>query len=419
MSNPEARSSAERDVVRVLPESASRLERLRVLAESGQAPTVTVVGKYNHGKSRLLNELIGRDEFAVADKRQTVALAERVHEGVRWLDSPGLAADIGSQDDRHAMHAAWRRSDVRLFVHTAKEGELDGDELTLVKELHQDDELTRRKTLFVLAQVDQLPDDDRLEKVIGVIRAQAPGLAWHPISATRHRQGMSDGKQLLIQRSGIPALKDLLAAALGRVTQARAHETALLFSQMGAELHQLLVARREAVASLRDAQTQQRREFDEGLQAVLDKVQADLLRTLDVPGPDHALTPDTAADIYRMTAGKTERARIQIAYSRGCIEIDGFLAGHGAIGLPSRQQVPGSLNTVMVAVLGVSVKHRDGLRKIFGNDTGIRRLRDAFTHYYELSADRVALAERVADAESALDDAERAAPALRALETAT
>jgi GTP-binding protein EngB required for normal cell division len=38
---------------------AARMTALRVLAQAKAAPTVTVVGKYNHGKSRLLNELMG------------------------------------------------------------------------------------------------------------------------------------------------------------------------------------------------------------------------------------------------------------------------------------------------------------------------------------------------------------------------
>ncbi|WP_404989833.1 GTPase [Caballeronia sp. LZ029] len=41
-----------------------------------EEPIVTVIGKYNHGKSRLLNELIGQEAFAVADRRETVKLSE-------------------------------------------------------------------------------------------------------------------------------------------------------------------------------------------------------------------------------------------------------------------------------------------------------------------------------------------------------
>jgi hypothetical protein len=93
MGMDEVRSRSEGAILSVLPERAHDLARLRVLAGQGDWPVVTVVGKYNHGKSRLLNELIGANAFAVADRRETVALSARVHEQVRWLDAPGLDAD--------------------------------------------------------------------------------------------------------------------------------------------------------------------------------------------------------------------------------------------------------------------------------------------------------------------------------------
>ncbi|MGF6938294.1 putative GTPase [Paraburkholderia sp. UCT70] len=128
------REQAAHDVASVLPDRAHELARLLILIDDSE-PVVTVVGKYNHGKSSLLNELLGRDAFAVSDRRETVRLSDSVHQGVRWLDAPGLDADVGSEDDREALRAAWLKSDIRLFVHAAKEGELDAKELTLLTEL--------------------------------------------------------------------------------------------------------------------------------------------------------------------------------------------------------------------------------------------------------------------------------------------
>lgn len=412
----ETLGEAAREVVAVLPHRANDLARLQTLASRGD-PTVTVIGKYNHGKSRLLNELMGQDRFSVADKRETVQLADSVHQGVRWLDAPGLDADVGSGDDRHALQAAWLESDIRLFVHAAKEGELDTRELALLEALRADGSRTQRQTLVVLSQADQLADDIELDKVGAAIAAQVPGMALNFVSSTRHRKGLEGDRRLLLEKSGIPSLRLMLEAALASVPKARAYESALLFGEIRADLQQLLAGREATREALRETQRQQRQDFDQGLKAVIEKVGNAIGAMLDALGTDHAIRPDTARDAYAITAGKLERAQIQIAYSRACIEIDAFLAGHGVVGLPLEQQtVARSLNSVMVAVLGVSVKFRKDLRRMFREAAGRERMQREFAHYFELSGDRKALAEQIADTESVIAALGRAMTALATLE---
>ncbi|MDR5745347.1 50S ribosome-binding GTPase [Caballeronia sp. LZ029] len=414
-----ARGGALHEVVSVLPDRADDMARLAILLADGE-PIVTVIGKYNHGKSRLLNELIGRDSFAVADKRETVKLSDSVHQGVRWLDAPGLDADVGTEDDRHALHAAWLHADIRLFVHAAKEGELDAKELALLAELCADGDRSKRQTLFVLSQVDQLADDAELQKVSHAIGAQWPDIDLNAVSSTRYRKGRDEGKKLMLEKSGMPSLRATIDAALARVPEARAHEAALLFDETREELTQLLIAQEKLLGDLRETQRQQRVDFDHGLKSVIDKVSGDIEAMLNALGTDHASVPDTAKDAYAITAGKLERAHIQIAYSRACIAIDSFLAGHGVIGLPSEQEtVARALNSVMVAVMGVSVKFRKDLRRIFCTDAGRERMQRDFVHYFELSSDRKVLAARIAQSESMIDALNKASNALRALEGAT
>ncbi|GJH28359.1 GTPase [Caballeronia novacaledonica] len=414
-----ARGGALHEVVSVLPDRADDMARLAILLADGE-PIVTVIGKYNHGKSRLLNELIGRDTFAVADKRETVKLSDSVHQGVRWLDAPGLDADVGTEDDRHALHAAWLHADIRLFVHAAKEGELDAKELALLAELCADGERSKRQTLFVLSQVDQLADDAELQKVSHAIGAQWPDIDLNAVSSTRYRKGRDEGKKLMLEKSGMPSLRATIDAALARVPEARAHEAALLFDETREELAQLLIAREKLLDDLRQTQRQQRVDFDHGLKSVIDKVSGDIDAMLNALGTDHASVPDTAKDAYAITAGKLERAHIQIAYSRACIAIDSFLAGHGVVGLPSEQEtVARALNSVMVAVMGVSVKFRKDLRRMFCTDAGRERMQRDFAHYFELSADRKALAARISQSESMIDALNKASKALRALKGAT
>ena len=404
------------EVLAVVPGRAHDLARLRVLAQVHAAPPVTVVGKYNHGKSRLLNELMGRDVFAVADRRETVTLSEHHHAELRWLDAPGLDADVALQDDSHAQEATWLQADVRLFVHAAKEGERDAAERHLLQALREDQQRTRRQTLFVLTQVDQMSDDEQLAKVSAAILAQAPGLMLHPVSSTRHRSGVEGGKSLLLQRSGIPALQALLREVVEQVPGARRHERNLLFTEIGQQVRQQQAALESGLHTLRQRQQQQRQDFEQGLQAVLEKVHQDLLPVVEFQGDDPALVPDTAADEFKLTAGKRERARIHVAYSRACIAIRAHLIQHGVEGLPASQQTSvASLDTVMVAVLGISIKYRADLRRRFCEPAGQAQLKEAFLHYYELSEDRQALQQQIAIGQAELHAHERAQQALARL----
>ncbi|CAB3773688.1 hypothetical protein GQ57_36085 [Burkholderia sp. MSh2] len=410
----ETTTQALHDIRSVLPDRANDLARLLILRRSG-VPTVTVIGKYNHGKSRLLNELIGSDVFSVADRRETVRLSDRIHDGVRWLDAPGLDADVAMSDDHHARQAAWLESDVRLFVHAAKEGEFDAAEMSMLAELRVDDVRTRRRTLIVLTQVDQLSDDTESHAVAHAIRSQMPGVELRHVSSARHRKGLDEGKGLLLERSGVPALREELKKVITDVPTARAHETELLVDEISAQLTELRAVRHTRLHALRDRQARQRHDFDAGLRAVIDKVSQDVLVALAVNRGDDALIPDTAKDVYGTTAGKRERNRLQISYSRACIEIDSFLVGQGVVELPAEQQTASSsINSVMIAVMGVSVKLHKELNRIFGEAAGRERMQRDFTHYYELSADRRALAAQIQDAEAALAATEQALVALSA-----
>lgn len=413
---------ATQHVLAVLPARAHDLARLRRLAQRDAHPTVTVIGKYNHGKSRLLNELMGSDVFSVADKRETVALAEHQRQGVRWLDAPGLDADVGQGDDAHARQAAWLESDIRLFVHAAKEGELDAAERSLLQVLHDDQARTRRQTLFVLTQVDQLSDDLHQDTVMAAIQAQAPRLEQHPVSSTRHRLGVEGGKKLLLEKSGIPALQARLHDAMRQVPQARQHESALLLDELRQELQGLQQRSAQALQAQQALAQQQRQDFEQGLLAVLDQVQEGLQPVLTVEGVDgvdQALVPDSFANMFKLTAGKQERSRIQVAYSRACIAINAHLVKHGVVGLPLAQQTSvRSLDTVMVAVMGVSVKYRDDLRKLFFEAAGRSRLQRDFAHYFERSEDRVALAQQIVQGQAMLTAIARALQALDQLERA-
>lgn len=419
MSGPDVFERVERDVLAALPGRAHDLSRLRAMAAQAGLATVTVVGKYNHGKSRLLNELMRHDAFAVADKRETVALGELVKDHVRWLDAPGLDADVGGADDGFARQAVWQQSDIRLFVHSARSGEFDAQERDLLQALRADAQATRRQTLLVVTQVDQLADDAEQRLVTDAIAAQAPGMAQHAVSSTRHRQGTDAGKKLLVEKSGIPALEVALQQAIRAVPAARAFESAYLLHAIRHDLQQSHAALQTQLKNLQHQQSAERQQFEHDLSAVLLNAPEDLADVLADPGPDLALRPDSVDDKFRATIGRLERGRVQVSYSRVCIRIKAVLVKHGAFDLPAAQHtVSASLNSAMVAVLGVSVKYRADLRKMFCQQAGRDRLLADFARYYELSVDRVALAAGVEEAGRNLAAVEKAQHVLAVLEPA-
>ena len=411
--------TATQQILTVIPERTLQLARFRAILQAGNFPTVTVIGKYNHGKSRLLNELIGEDIFSVADKRETTTLSEHLQQQVRWLDAPGLDADIAAIDDQHAQDAIWTKADVRLFVHSVREGEFDPHEVELFQQLEQDTAKTKRQTLLVLTQIDQIADKEVLNQILASIQQQVPKATLVPVSATRHRQGIENNKQLLIQRSGILELKQTLHSTLTHVPTVRLYEKQQILNEIKTQLIQLQHSTQHTIQQLSAQQQQQRQAFEQGLENVLTKVRADLQPILVVSDKDDSLEPDSFANMYKMTAGKRDRNRIQVAYSRACIDINSHLIRHGVVELPEDQKSNvRSLDTIIVAVLGVSVKLRKDLQRIFFEEAGLNHLRHEFARYFELSTERVALQQQIQETEKQLNDIETALDAVTTLESA-
>ena len=271
-----------KQLLQLVPDMEGDILRLHALLTAEPEPTVTVIGKYNHGKSRLLNELIGSDVFLVADKRQTVDLDEHLHNGVRWLDAPGLDADVASNDDRLALWAAWLKADIRLFVHTAKEGELDKTERDLLSGLRDNDQEAWRQTLFVLSQVDQL-DEEQLRLVVRKIESQVSGLTVHCVSPAMYRKGRDEQKVLLQERSGLDALREALHKAVQEAGAAREHEIGALGGRLEQSLKRLRSQQKRKVTRLQRRQEALRNEFRTGLLRALASVARGRKKDVDPP----------------------------------------------------------------------------------------------------------------------------------------
>lgn len=404
-------------ILAIIPEYTEQLARFRAILLASDIPTVTVVGKYNHGKSRLLNELIGEDVFAVADKRETTTLSNHIHNNVRWLDAPGLDADVNQADDQFAQLAIWQQADIRLFVHSLREGEFDAQETALLTELQTDEQFTHRQTFVVFTQIDQVADTATLSQITERLQQQAMLDNALYVSAQRHSQGVDKNKALLIEKSGIPQLKQRLAVALAKVADVRSFEKATICQTIKTRLNTLQATTEQQISELSQYLNDQRHDFEQDLFSVLDKVQNDLRPIMQVDGKDASLEVDSFASKYQLTAGKKERNRIQVAYSRACIDINSHLIRYGVVGLPESQKSNvQSLDTVLVAVLGVSVKLRRELNLIFFQESGRQRLKREFCHYFELSQERMANKQRLEQFNTTLAHVQAALVAVNDLE---
>lgn len=269
----------------LLPHRAHEIERLLELAPKKRMlfgllgskggdplPIVTVLGKYNHGKSKLLNEIIGREAFKVADIRQTVKLDSIEHRGVRWQDAPGLDADLDEEDDRLSKQSAWIQADLRLFVHSVKEGEFDAREKDILNQLRRDRATSGRPTLIVLTMIEQI-SEEQLQQVLQVIRKQASDFAILPVSSMRQQKGREEDKELLRKKSGFGPLRRKIWEVVKAIPQQRADETASLAQSLRSELTRMAAAtaakRNENVAN----STRLSQSFERELRALIPSLQ--------------------------------------------------------------------------------------------------------------------------------------------------
>ncbi|MGU5545195.1 GTPase [Aeromonas veronii] len=166
--------------------------------QASPLPVVAAIGDYNTGKSALLNALMERDLFTVADRRETRYLQQGIAHGLCWLDTPGLNADPDGADDT-ASQQAMAQADHLLILHAIGNGELAPTLLALLEE---------HDATLVITRIDEVSDVD-LQQSLSTIEQQWNG----PLllcSSTRWQQGQIPGQEALRAASGIAALRQQL-----------------------------------------------------------------------------------------------------------------------------------------------------------------------------------------------------------------
>lgn len=258
-------------LIDILPSSRANVRRLSVLLDEDKMPRVAMFGKYNHGKSTLLNALVGEDLFKASDTRETVDISEYRHNGIVWIDTPGLDADVSGEDDRIAMSAALEQADILCLVHNAQAGELDRSELKLYQRLHNQDVNYRAKLLLVITQIDQL-DASELEQVEAIIREQLPDLEIHRVSSVRYTRGVREEREVFIQASGMEAFKHRLSELCCDLDELRRKEAVRLIRKARLELVELVGDRERALSGINSEIKRYQENYQQELETARDKV---------------------------------------------------------------------------------------------------------------------------------------------------
>ncbi|MFY9178272.1 MAG: GTPase [Venatoribacter sp.] len=215
-----------------MDEQQELLEQKLEQNEQETSLRVAVFGKYNHGKSSLLNALAanGEEYFKVADIRETTAIKTLNIEDICWIDTPGLDADVFKQDDEAAIKAILDQTDLVLFVHALEAGELDGKETELFNQLLESNKDTH-KFLLVLNRLDGVTPD-QAKAIEKKIASQIKNVRSFKVSTTRYCTGIKNDKEGLVNKSGINELGAEITQQLKSLESFRAQQKSSLKSQV-------------------------------------------------------------------------------------------------------------------------------------------------------------------------------------------
>lgn len=249
-------------------ECEARLLALRQsFAEMADKVYIANAGEMNHGKSSLLNALLDvEDAFKVADKRETVKVAEREWPAapqVFFCDTPGLQS--GNLRDDAESFAAFEKANAVLFVHTVKVGELHSQEVEHIRQIAalMPEGYFLEHFVLVLTFSDEYNDEAKItairDKIAAETRAACDGREFRIflVSNERYWRGAHETderkRKVFTEKSGIPELRGYLAQ---QVPLWRGE--ALQLRQQSFELHKA-----KAVEALREIRQEHRRKNDE------------------------------------------------------------------------------------------------------------------------------------------------------------
>lgn len=189
--------------------------------KNGQ-PEIMVYGIYNAGKSSILNELMGKDEASVADRPETHEVTYYEWQGYKFADTPGVGAP---KEDEEVTEEHLKKADIVLFVMSTTGSSEKQDNYNRMKTIAD----SGKKIIIVLN--DKNGDLGQNDGVIEIIKQKVDinmrqtGIdnvdkkyCIIAVNAARARKGRIAGKPLLIEKSGMDDLKDVILTELTKTS---------------------------------------------------------------------------------------------------------------------------------------------------------------------------------------------------------
>jgi len=180
---------------------------------------VTCLGLYNHGKSSLLNVLVGDLKnltFKTADTRETTENKKVKYKNLTFVDTPGLNAQ--KNDDKRVMDAV-KESDINIFVHNINTGEFVAKEIEFFHTIKTNWENPKdfiSRTIFVLSRIDEANSDEDIKNTAIRMKQQIKEVfsieaTLIPASAMDYIDGIVENEDELVASSNITILLDKLS----------------------------------------------------------------------------------------------------------------------------------------------------------------------------------------------------------------
>ena len=206
-------------------------KKLSQIIDDKRYVKIAVAARMNHGKSSLLNSLIGDNIFKVQDIRETTANSRyELFEDVLLVDTPGLDANI---NDDTIANVAYESSNLILFVHNYNVGDFHKGELEALKRIadfHKSEAFGDRFILVLTGKDAVIDQNDRELIKLKLLKdiKQFCGLHNFPIfevSNTTFMKGKLENKEKLITYSGIPILLEYLTIKIDELKPFRTKQT--------------------------------------------------------------------------------------------------------------------------------------------------------------------------------------------------